>query len=52
MEFGYENMFGQYKIHRIPFEGVMNILNRRYRESESDTMREEYENYMSVNSVS
>ena len=49
MEFGYENMFGQYKIHRIPFEGVMNILNRRYRESESDTMREEYENYMSVN---
>ena len=48
LEFGYENMFGQYKIHRIPFEGVMNILNRRYRESESDTMREEYENYMSV----
>ena len=49
LEFGYENMFGQYKIHRIPFEGVMNILNRRYRESESDTMREEYENHMSVN---
>ena len=49
LEFGYENMFGQYKIHRIPFEGVMNILNRRYRESESDIMREEYENYMSVN---
>ena len=49
LEFGYENMFGQYKIHRIPFEGVMNILNRRYQESESDTMREEYENYMSVN---
>ena len=49
LEFGYENMFGQYKIHRIPFEGVMNILNRRYRESESETMREEYENYMSVN---
>ena len=49
LEFGYENMFVQYKIHRIPFEGVMNILNRRYRESESDTMREEYENYMSVN---
>jgi len=49
LEFGYENMFGQYKIHRIPFEGVMKILNRRYRESESDTMREEYENYMSVN---
>lgn len=49
LEFGYENMFGQYKIHRIPFEGVMNILNRRYQESESYTMREEYENYMSVN---
>ena len=49
LEFGYENMFGQYKIHRIPFEGVMNILNRRYQESESYTMREDYENYMSVN---
>ena len=49
LEFGYENMFGQYKVHRIPFEGVMNILNRRYRESDSDTMREEYENYMTVN---
>lgn len=49
LEFGYENMFGQYKIHKIPFEGVLNILNRRYRESDSDTMREEYENYMSVN---
>ena len=47
-EFGYENMMGQFKIHKIPFEGIMHILDRRYRESDSDTMREEYENYMSI----
>ena len=47
-EFGYENMMGQFKVHKIPFEGIMNILDRRYRESDSDTMREEYENYMSI----
>lgn len=47
-EFGYENMFGIYKIHNGPFEGVMPMLERRYKESDSDMMRESYENYMSV----
>lgn len=47
-DFGYENMFGIYKIHNGPFEGIMPLLERRYKESDSDMMREEYENYMSV----
>ena len=47
-DFGYENMFGVYKIHNSAFEGVMPLLNRRYKESDSDIMRETYESYMSV----
>lgn len=47
-DFGYENMFGIYKIHNGPFEGIMPMLERRYKESDSDMMREEYENYMSI----
>ncbi|MCR5176979.1 MAG: excinuclease ABC subunit UvrA [Anaerovibrio sp.] len=46
--FGYENMFGVYKIHTGPFEGIMPLLERRYRESDSDAMREDLENYMSI----
>ena len=45
-EFGYENMFGEYKLHHSPFEGVMPMLARRYRETDTDAMREDYENYM------
>ena len=47
-DFGYENMFGVYKIHTGSFEGIMPLLERRYKESDSDMMREEYENYMSI----
>jgi len=46
--FGYENMYGEYKEHTMPFEGVMPLLERRYRESESDEMRESYESYMTM----
>ncbi|BEU87976.1 excinuclease ABC subunit UvrA [Selenomonas sp. TAMA-11512] len=47
-EFGYENMFGEYKIHNSAFEGVMPLLARRYQEADSDAMREDYENYMTI----
>ena len=47
-EYGYENMYGEYKEYYNPFEGVMPLLSRRYREAESDEMRESYENYMTV----
>ena len=46
--YGYENMYGEYKEHHSSFEGVMPLLSRRYRESESDEMRESYENYMTI----
>ncbi len=47
-EFGYTNMFGEYRIHKSAFEGVMPLLSRRYREADSDTMREFYENFMTI----
>ncbi len=47
-EYGYENMYGEYKEYYNPFEGVMPLLSRRYREAESDEMRESYENFMTV----
>ena len=47
-EFGYENMFGEYKLHHSAFEGVMPMLTRRYRETDTDAMREDYENYMTI----
>lgn len=48
IKFGYENMLGEFRIHETTFDGVMNILERRYRESGSDDMREWYENFMTV----
>ena len=44
--FHYTNMFGEYKEYHVAFEGVMNMLSRRYKETDSDEMREGYENYM------
>lgn len=44
----YENMYGEYKEYHAAFEGVMPLLNRRYGETNSDMMREEYESYMSI----
>ncbi len=44
--FHYTNMFGEYKEYNVPFEGVMPLLERRYHETDSEEMRESYENYM------
>ena len=44
--FRYTNMFGEDKEYFVPFEGVMPLLARRYHETDSDEMREAYENYM------
>ena len=46
-DYSYENMYGEYKEYHNTFEGVMPLLARRYRETDSDEMRESYENYMS-----
>ena len=46
VQFKYTNMFGEHKEYNVPFEGVMKTLARRYEETNSDEMREFYENYM------
>lgn len=47
IDFRYENEFGQVRERRIPFEGVVPHLERRYKETSSDFMREHLEAYMS-----
>ncbi|MDK2856572.1 MAG: excinuclease subunit [Bacillota bacterium] len=43
----YENRWGEVRIFDTDFEGVIPILERRYRESQSEAARSEYEEYMS-----
>ncbi|AJO23917.1 excinuclease ABC subunit UvrA [Weizmannia coagulans] len=44
--FHYENDFGQVRDNMIQFEGVLNNIERRYRETSSDFTREQMEKYM------
>lgn len=44
--FLYENLQGESKLYNKEFEGVLATLKRRYRESFSDAMRQEYEEFM------
>ena len=44
--FHYENDFGGIRDVDVPFEGVMNNIDRRYRESNSDFTREQMRQYM------
>ncbi len=46
--YSYINMYDEYKEYFSPFEGVMPMLERRYKETTSDVMRESYEAYMST----
>ncbi|WDL98694.1 excinuclease ABC subunit UvrA [Alicyclobacillus sp. ALC3] len=46
--FTFENEFGQVKTAQIPFEGVVPNLERRYRETASDYIREFIEDFMSA----
>ncbi|MFC4776062.1 excinuclease ABC subunit UvrA [Paenibacillus sp. GCM10023252] len=48
VRFLYENDFGHRKEAYVPFEGIVNNLERRYRETASDMMREHIEAYMSA----
>lgn len=45
--FWYENLQGEVKLHDTTFDGVLNILKRRYKEAFSDSMRQDYEEFMS-----
>jgi excinuclease ABC subunit A len=48
IQFTYENDFGQVKTTAIPFEGIVPNLERRYRETASDSIREFIEGFMSA----
>lgn len=48
LELYYNNGYGQTAINQ-PFEGVVNNLERRYRETESESVRHEIEEYMYLN---
>jgi len=48
IKFTYENDFGQRKTAEVEFEGVVSNLERRYRETASDHVREFIEEYMSA----
>ncbi|MDR3590953.1 MAG: excinuclease ABC subunit UvrA [Negativicutes bacterium] len=45
--FQYENMYGEKRTYHSVFEGVIPMINRRYRETTSDWSREEIEEFMS-----
>ncbi len=47
IRFRYESEFGRTKEALVPFEGVVRNLERRYRETVSDGVREHIEKYMS-----
>lgn len=50
IRFKYENDFGVVKEAFVPFEGIIRNLERRYRDTYSDAMREHIETYMSTKS--
>ncbi|HWP95059.1 MAG TPA: excinuclease ABC subunit UvrA [Gammaproteobacteria bacterium] len=47
IEFRYQNERGGYTKRRHPFEGIIPNMERRYRETESQTVREELAKYLS-----
>ncbi|OPJ54954.1 excinuclease ABC subunit UvrA [Alkalithermobacter paradoxus] len=46
VKFEYESKFGGYRTYESYFEGVINNLQRRYKETNSDYMREKIEEFM------
>lgn len=52
IEFKYVNDRGDMRVKRHPFEGILNNLNRRYHETDSNSVREELSKYISNKSCS
>ncbi|WP_229620565.1 excinuclease ABC subunit UvrA [Vibrio parahaemolyticus] len=52
LEFKYINDRGDIRVKRHPFEGILNTLERRYRDTESNSVREELAKYISTKSCS
>ncbi len=44
----YESQFGRGNVHEVAFEGLMDNVNRRYKECFSDKMKQEYEQFMRI----
>lgn len=52
IEFKYINDRGDIRVKSHPFEGILNTLERRYRDTESNSVREELAKYISTKSCS
>ncbi|MCW8333125.1 excinuclease ABC subunit UvrA [Vibrio paucivorans] len=52
VEFQYINDRGDIRVKRHPFEGILNTLERRYRDTESNAVREDLVKYISTKSCS
>lgn len=48
INFDYTDGYGHRHRYFVPFEGIIGNLTRRYRETQSESMREEFEKYMSI----
>jgi len=48
IEFHYESKYGGVRKYKAPFEGMIGNLERRYKETSSDYMRQKIESYMSL----
>ena len=46
VKINYRNRYGDLRVYQTAFEGVLNNLSRRHRETSSDYMREKLETYM------
>ena len=52
VEFQYSNDRGDLRVKRHPFEGILNTLDRRYKETESSSVRDDLSKYISTQSCS
>ncbi len=52
IEFHYSNDRGDLRVKRHPFEGILNTLDRRYKETESNSVRDDLSKYISTQSCS
>ncbi|NLS14588.1 excinuclease ABC subunit UvrA [Vibrio sp. SM6] len=48
IEFNYVNDRGDIRVKRHPFEGILNTLERRYRDTDSNSVREDLAKYIST----
>ncbi|HLN64050.1 MAG TPA: excinuclease ABC subunit UvrA [Symbiobacteriaceae bacterium] len=48
VRFKYENMYGQTKLYEVVYEGMVKTLERNYRETTSDYIRESIEEFMTT----